>query len=80
MSQKELITEIQKGFDSIQAGNDYTAAKVDAMLKEEFGIQPRNIFARCRVNKLYSALIFRAMLLQNKRKQPVRNVDVSHRL
>ena len=38
MSQKELITEIQKGFDSIQAGNDYTAAKVDAMLKEEFGI------------------------------------------
>lgn len=38
MSQKELITEIQKGFDSIQAGNDYAAAKVDAMLKEEFGI------------------------------------------
>lgn len=38
MSQKELITEIQKGFDSIQAGNDYTAAKVDAMLKEEFGL------------------------------------------
>lgn len=38
MSQEELTAEIQKGFDSIQAGNYYTAAEVDAMLKEKFGI------------------------------------------
>jgi len=38
LTTEELNAELQKGFDSIQAGRVYTADEVDAFLKKEFGI------------------------------------------
>ncbi len=38
MTRAQLDSELQKGVDSIHAGNMYTADEVDAILKKEFGI------------------------------------------
>ncbi|ERK46298.1 type II toxin-antitoxin system RelB/DinJ family antitoxin, partial [Eubacterium ramulus] len=38
MTREELDAELQKGVDSIKAGNVYSADEVDAVLAKEFGI------------------------------------------
>ena len=38
MSKEQLDAELQKGIDSIKAGNVYSADAVDAALAREFGI------------------------------------------
>lgn len=38
MTREEIDRELQKGIDSIEAGNMYTIDEVDRMLAEEFGI------------------------------------------
>ena len=38
MSKEQLDAELQKGIDSIEAGNVYSADEVDAALAREFGI------------------------------------------
>ncbi len=38
MSKEQLDAELQKGIDSIKAGNVYSADEVDAALAREFGI------------------------------------------
>ncbi len=38
MSRTELDAELQKGVDSLQSGNSFSADEVDAALYKEFGI------------------------------------------
>lgn len=38
MTREEIDAELQKGVDSIKAGNVYSADEVDAALTKEFGI------------------------------------------
>ena len=38
MAREQLDAELQKGVDSIKAGNVYSADEVDAALAKEFGI------------------------------------------
>ena len=38
MSKEQLDAELQKGIDSIKAGNVYSADEVDAALAREFGL------------------------------------------
>ena len=38
MTREQLDAELQKGVDSIKAGNVYSADEVDVVLKKEFGI------------------------------------------
>lgn len=38
MTREQLDAELQKGVDSIKAGNVYSADEVDEILKKEFGI------------------------------------------
>ena len=38
MTREQLDAELQKGVDSIKAGNVYSADEVDTVLAKEFGI------------------------------------------